>query len=106
VNKKRLDSWKANAVFPTRSLRTVPQWHECGDLSVRRGDVGAQSAAVICRGDEREVQLRAGNRFFGALNGKSGGLSLLTENLITMNVASFRPVFCVGRLGAAKIREI
>jgi tetratricopeptide (TPR) repeat protein len=50
VNKKRLDSWKAIAVFLSRSLRTVQRWHECNGLPVHH--FGGQKGSVFAYEEE------------------------------------------------------
>lgn len=55
VSKKRLDSWKAIAVFLDRSLRTVQRWHVCNGLPVHH--VGGQKGSVFAYEEEIESWL-------------------------------------------------
>lgn len=52
VSKKRLDSWKAIAVFLDRSLRTVQRWHVCNGLPVHH--FGGQKGSVFAYEEEIE----------------------------------------------------
>jgi len=50
VSKKRLDSWKAIAVFLGRSLRTVQRWHEINGLPVHH--FGGNKGSVFAYEEE------------------------------------------------------
>lgn len=52
VSRKRLDSWKAIAVFLDRSLRTVQRWHTCNGLPVHH--FGGQKGSVFAYEEEIE----------------------------------------------------
>jgi hypothetical protein len=55
VSRKRLDSWKAIAVFLDRSLRTVQRWHTCNGLPVHH--FGGQKGSVFAYEEEIEQWL-------------------------------------------------
>lgn len=55
MSKKRLDSWKAIAVFLDRSLRTVQRWHVCSGLPVHH--FGGQKGSVFAYEEEIEQWL-------------------------------------------------
>lgn len=52
MSKKRLDSWKAIALFLDRSLRTVQRWHVCNGLPVHH--FGGQKGSVFAYEEEIE----------------------------------------------------